>query len=151
MLSMKAADKYAGQLSALRSISTFPLQRTALPKLICPLATSRVSPENKMDTKGGKRGETRYFFPSLFSGVSPPRFQLHLLFPALIRQPGCQISSQRQLQLLGSGNTTFLHCSCSLRSVDGFLLHQFLGCLTRASLDSPFCCYRVISYLKDPG
>lgn len=59
---MKAADKYAGQLSAFRSISTFPLQRTALPKLICPLATSRVSPENNMDTKGGKRGETRFFF-----------------------------------------------------------------------------------------
>lgn len=94
--------------------------------------------------KGEKRGETKIFFFLCF---------LRYLLQGSSSMPRFQLSSGRLVMRLAprDGSSFWVlvtPLSYSLKGVDGFLLRQFLGCLTRACSDSPFCYHCVISYLK---
>lgn len=82
---MKAPEKYGGQLSGLRSISTFPLlslycREHYFPSPLPLWLPDRFSHERQYGRLKVGRGEKpRYFSPSLFPGASPPKFQPHPL------------------------------------------------------------------------
>lgn len=126
----KAAGKHAGQLSVCsQSHSHHSLlfcRELHFPSASAPWLPDRFLPrETTWEIKGGKREETRIFSISFaFWGISSKVPALPSTFPAQgNRQPGCEFScSQRRARPLGSANTTFSHCSCSVRGVGGFLV-----------------------------
>lgn len=132
---MKAPEKYGGQLSGLRSISTFPLlslycREHYFPSPLPLWLPDRFSHERQYGRLKVGRGEKpRYFSPSLFPGASPPKFQPHpLCFQLLLGSLVLSLAPRDGSSFwVVTNNITFLQCSCSLRGVDGFALCHFWG------------------------